>query len=155
MHYARAQKHGDPSVGEKIKRDKLCAICTEPHSSHGYCQKHARRFRLYGDPLAYAPVKDSKPVIKDGYVWLYRPEHPNCDKKGFVSEHRLVMSEHLGRELLPHENVHHKNGQRDDNRIENLELWSKSQPAGQRISDKIRWALELLEEYGSDPTLFE
>ena len=64
-----------------------------------------------------------------------------------VSEHRLVMQEHLGRELIEGENVHHKNGIRNDNRIENLELWSTSQPYGQRIEDKVKWAKELLALY--------
>ena len=57
------------------------------------------------------------------------------------------MERMLGRPLLQTESVHHRNGQRDDNCPENLELWSRSQPAGQRVVDKVAWAKELLGLY--------
>ena len=63
-------------------------------------------------------------INKDGYVVV-------CGRL----EHRVVMSQIVGRELLSHESVHHKNGIRTDNRPENLELWVRPQPAGQRASD--------------------
>lgn len=58
------------------------------------------------------------------------------------------MAEMIGRPLLSHESPHHKNGRRDDNRPCNLELWSTSQPPGQRVVDKLAWAREMIELYG-------
>lgn len=87
-------------------------------------------------------------IDPNGYRQLSKRNHPNSGKLGRISEHTFVMSNYLNRPLSDKESVHHKNGIRHDNRIENLELWHRGQPAGQRVEDKIDWAKEFLEEYG-------
>jgi hypothetical protein len=83
---------------------------------------------------------------KYGYVQI-RVVSGNGSKGKYKYEHRIVMEQMIGRELLQSESVHHKNGVRNDNRIQNLELWSKAQPAGQRVEDKVEYALEILRVY--------
>jgi hypothetical protein len=86
-----------------------------------------------------------------GYAWITVDDE--VDDRGriiklrTILEHRWVVERRIGRRLLSHEEVHHINGVRDDNRDENLELWSTSQPAGQRVEDKVAWAKELLALY--------
>jgi hypothetical protein len=80
---------------------------------------------------------------RDGYVQVTTDE-------GRFLEHRLVMEQVLGRKLLPGENVHHRNGQRDDNRPENLELWVKPQPKGCRVEDAVKHAVEILRRYAPE-----
>ena len=75
-------------------------------------------------------------------------EHPRAGSNGYVFEHVLVVEERLGRFLVPGETVHHLNGVRDDNRDENLELWTRPQPTGIRAADALAWAYEVVARYG-------
>jgi len=91
-------------------------------------------------------------VNSSGYIVVGVPaDYPGAKKNGAygqILEHRKVMQEVIGRPLIGAENVHHINGVRTDNRPENLELWSNSQPSGQRVQEKVQWAREMLALYG-------
>lgn len=124
------------------------ADCGGDVVARGLCRKHYTRWDRYGDPSVRYSGGDTHKGTYNGYVYLYST-HPDNPYNKTKYEHRIVMERMIGRQLLPDENVHHKNGVRDDNRPENLELWSTSQPAGQRVEDKLTWAYEIIERYGN------
>lgn len=135
---------------------KTCkADCDKAAKTRGFCPAHYARWTVYGEDMDWGPIKK---IAKrgegsyrgGGYRSLYKPNHPNSAKHGYIYEHVYVMSEHIGRPLEAHENVHHKNGDRADNHLENLELWTTKQPPGQRVEDKVAWAIELLKLYKPD-----
>lgn len=86
-------------------------------------------------------------TYSQGYRLVLNPKHPNANKKGYVREHVLKMSEHIGRPLLEGETVHHKDGNRCNNDIKNLELWSKNHPSGQRVQDLVEYAWAIVNLY--------
>lgn len=71
--------------------------------------------------------KGGRKKNKSGYVLVLDRENPMSDCKGYVLEHRKVMGEHIGRALIESEKIHHINGIKDDNRIENLVIISESE----------------------------
>ena len=64
--------------------------------------------------------------LSTGYIYILKPEHPHASKAGYVLEHRLIMEQAIGRYLLQEEQVHHINHVKDNNRIENLKLFSSN-----------------------------
>lgn len=90
--------------------------------------------RKYRKGESSSQWKGGRRTTPKGYVMVRQPNHPKA-QNGYIQEHRLIMEKHLGRYLLPKETVHHKNGKKDDNRIENLELWGCSHGTGSRYAD--------------------
>ena len=150
QHYQRWRRYGQPDEPSHWQQPKFCTVegCGAPHAGLGFCIKHKARFKKHGNTTTVLrrPVISGR-IKTQGYVLLKRKDHPRANSGGYVYEHRLVMEALLGRYLEPDEQVHHKNGVRDDNRPENLELWVTKQPPGQRVRDLVPWAREILARY--------
>ena len=73
-----------------------------------------------------------------GYIAIYKPDHPNANVTGYVLEHRLVMENTLGRYLQKNEIVHHINGNKKDNRPENLQLMTRSTHQSYHLAERNR-----------------
>ena len=154
-HYLRLIRLGhvqaERPIGRRVNTKCMVDSCNNAATARGLCDTHRARKRKHGDALAHLPIKkvSGKGFVNHGYFRIPVPEDLRWLTNGqrSIYEHRLVMAQLLGRPLAADESVHHRSGDRLDNRPENLELWSRWQPRGQRVCDKIEYALEILERY--------
>lgn len=147
MHEERRRKYG-LDFKRCSPEPQMCSVdgCDLGCIAQGLCGKHYQRLRTHGD--VNPELRWVRGRRKPGsYVYLPAPADRGIKQ---IAEHRLVMERELGRSLLPGENVHHINGDRQDNRVENLELWNTAQPAGQRVTDKVAFAVDILKLYAPE-----
>lgn len=138
MHYKRRQRglpDWDKLIPPRMKRGGECAVdgCSRPVYARGHCTMHHQRVAVLGHADT-GPAEPLKAAAGEGGDDGRGYRNITVGGKKYL-EHRWVMEQHLGRPLWPDETVHHRNGQRSDNRLENLELWAKAQPAGQRVNE--------------------
>lgn len=127
---------------------KICLWCkvtfNSPHSKYDFCSEDCRKYSFSSKMKIFLDIPQcledaSRKLDKIlGYVRVYVPMHPEANTWGYVYEHRVIAEQMIGRRLEPDEIVHHKNGKRWDNRVENLEVMDKIEHAklhGQREED--------------------
>lgn len=126
-------RHPCPDCGKSVYKDSIrCRLCSQ----------HYRK-KINQEKLLGKHIKSSQ-----GYILEFNPTHPRGkSNNGYVFEHIIVMEKKIGRYLINGETVHHINGIKDDNRIENLELWSTNHPSGMKIEDMVSWARDILKLY--------
>ena len=158
MHYTRHQRGEDmdmPYGGlRKLNANKPCkhSGCDRTKRYFGYCRMHYRRYKKGIDMDAPVKQRCSIGTVKPsygGYNKIKITDDLKPSTKNWVLEHRYIMEKHIGRKLYSNEIVHHINGIRNDNRIENLEFCIIKQPSGQRLIDRFNDAKEIIDTYGA------
>lgn len=144
-HYAAQRRRGLFGAAECSEEG-----CRGFSHTKGLCNKHYLLLRAREKGVETRPASNPAYYTTSKGYRARKVSLGSRNKVRYEWEHRNVMAEYIGRELLPDEEVHHINGVRDDNRIENLELWSTKQPKGQRVEDKLDWAYEMIRRYAPD-----
>lgn len=140
-HYMKEHRENRPKC--------IISSCSKPKTARGYCMTHYKRLKKYGDPLPdqerIFKVPSGYRINNQGYAEIRLIIN---NRAVWVKEHRYLLEQKLGRSLKKTEQIHHKDGNKLNNNISNLELWViRQQPSGQRVKDMLDWAYKILEEY--------
>lgn len=118
-----------PKLGQRTGEHRTCETCGDrfylypsevKRKAGRFCSMDCRSIGYLGD--GNPKWRGGRTVSIHGYIYALAPDHPHATQRGYVMEHRLVMEQTIGRYLEAHEQVHHINHVRDDNRPENLQL---------------------------------
>lgn len=109
----------------------LSEIARRIGTKHQLVKKFLVEHKIEYQPYQYKPEdnhfwRGGRIVDYDGYILVKVVDHPHKDRHGYVREHRLVMEQHLGRYLLPSEVVHHRDGNKQNNALDNLEMFGSN-----------------------------
>lgn len=155
-HFQRLDRHGVVDLSPLRKGKKMCKVegCDRDAGTRGFCPAHYKRVLKHGHPQADIPIReaDGSGHMSHGYRVINVPKRLRHLSGGStkIAEHRFVMAQHLRRALTSDEHVHHVNGVKTDNRLENLELWSTSHPSGKRVEDLLEYAQVIIDRYGDE-----
>lgn len=146
---SRTYRKNNPEIANKLHHPKIkCPDCCI-----NLMNIESKRCRTCYEKIAKGDKHPSwtggRHKIKTGYIRIFMPEHPHALNGKYIFEHTLVMEKKIGRFLNRNELVHHKNGVKDDNREDNLELWVKGHNPNERAEDLLKWAKEIIELYGN------
>ena len=144
-------------VGRTSVKTRACAFCGKTFTTSGVsksrnatcsetCRQEIRKIKLVDARKTKALIEPVPYPARHGYLRLTVPD-PEGKKGRNVLEHRRVMEQHIGRRLTSKESVHHINGIKTDNRIENLELFDSRHGPGQRVVDQVAFAKQILADY--------
>jgi hypothetical protein len=140
-------------AGEQLKDIAAAMGCGTGTLTAVLTELGAHKKKPYKRREAHHSWRGGRIVNEHGYVSVKVPDKDReiADKTrtGYVLEHRLVMARHLGRRLHRDETVHHRR-RKDENELENLELWVGNHPKGQRAEDVVEWATEMLQRYAPE-----
>lgn len=120
--------------------ERTCTVqgCNRVHYARSWCEMHYDRWRKHGDPLTVTDRRGVQRIMPSGYAHLYEPEHPAASANGYVAVHRKVAYD-AGLLVDPSNHVHHRDGDKLNNELSNLEVLTASEHRRRHAEHDEHW----------------